>query len=174
MVVAPLPDANSKAPSSLAAALESWEIDEDLRHIERMLKTFAGSPSDTDDGEASGRLHSDAVAPQRNVACPPHASTPASMAWWLQCIGLSAFVCGVALLIWSWLGTRSDLLGIALTATVLGQFGLMIGLHWQRESPTLPQPPLHPPASLPFAEPAMLHAHLLATPPAAALGNARP
>src|SRR5687768_10766006 len=56
VVEVPLPDANSKAPSNLAAALESWEIDEDLRHIERRLKTFAGAPADAAGGEASPRL----------------------------------------------------------------------------------------------------------------------
>ena len=43
-------------------------------------------------------------------------------------LGLMSFVCGGVLLAWSFIGHRNDLWGLGMPITLVGQFGLLLGL----------------------------------------------
>jgi hypothetical protein len=53
---------------------------------------------------------------------------PAILAWAIMSLGLMSFVCGGVLLAWSFLGHRNDLWGLGMPITLVGQFGLLLGL----------------------------------------------
>jgi hypothetical protein len=91
-------------------ALESWEIDEDLRHMQRLLRGRRYSESALD-GEA---IRIDAATA-------------------LLLLGLTTLACGVSLLAWWHFAARPDLCAPALACTIAGQFLLMIGLAVQPE-----------------------------------------
>ena len=46
----------------------------------------------------------------------------------IMSLGLMSFVCGGVLLAWSFIGHRNDLWGLGMPITLVGQFGLLLGL----------------------------------------------
>ena len=118
---------------SLDSALESWELDEDLRHIERRLQALAATLGDV------SRLEQSHAEPSRppNFAKPQGAvarTSSISLANGLQMAGIMVLACGLALLLWSWLTPRPDLLAPAIAATLLGQLAVVAGLCRNRET----------------------------------------
>jgi hypothetical protein len=149
--VAADPSPRDTSSVSLAAALETWEIDEDLRHVERRLKCFSTTAATRIDPAHEPQLP---VAKVAAAGDKPMSGSLALLGGW------SLFVCGAALLLWSWLGNRPDLFGVAIAATMMGQFGLLCGMYLQREVRDEPTPPPVP-ATLSLPDKALLHSHPL-------------
>jgi hypothetical protein len=127
-------------PREPLSELESWEFDEDLLHMQRLLRRF---------DEPATRSEVASAPP----ALPRDARFQAGMSRFVAGLafvaGMTALACGVALLGWSWRGTRPDLFMPGLLSAVGGQCGLLLGLALR------PSPPGHaaqPPSALP-AEP---------------------
>jgi hypothetical protein len=122
---APLP---CPAPTSPAAprppALDRWDIDEDLRHIERLLRR---DPARLD----VPALHLESLPHQAAQFSAPAPSwltyLRTGLAWLLLCAGLASTVCGLMLLAWYWFANRAELLIPGLVGTAAGQFGLLGG-----------------------------------------------
>ena len=125
--------------------LNDWQFEENLRAAERLCRRV---------GVTS---HSDATQPRWRTVDPPHAAIPPRhksratetpgrrsekivrpqkrprgksswMAWIALSLGLMTFACGAVLLVWSFVGNRTDLWRIGLPLTLAGQAALVVGL----------------------------------------------
>jgi hypothetical protein len=113
--------------------LESWEIDEDLRHMQRMLR----GRRYTEPNPINQELRFDAAP----GISPPNAIESdgmllrfrAALATLLVLLGITTTVCGASLLAWWHFGSRAELCAPGLGCTIAGQFLLMIGLAMQPE-----------------------------------------
>jgi uncharacterized membrane protein YidH (DUF202 family) len=131
---------------------DGWEIEEELRHAFRMLRSGrAGSDSDATEQEDGPRFRVDA----RHTLSAPHAKrsrkaskrprraggrakrrkTPvpgdrflAAMAWSALSLGTMGFVCGLALLGWSANTGHAELQNIGSLIILAGQIALVLGL----------------------------------------------
>lgn len=126
-----------------SSSYDGWELDQQLRHIERVL----------DAGKQSGRQSK--VAYQREVARldPPHAgpsarhvppaarplpvakpapvkseSAVAPLIWVALSLGTMTFVCGLILLGWSLVAGRDELWSVGMPVALCGQIALLVGL----------------------------------------------
>ncbi len=127
---APAGKAFAGAEDDSGPLFDSWEMDERLRHIERVLH----SPR----LEGIRLLHGNhslpetphfTMLPRRRGRRPRKATTLALRltAAVVFSVGLVAFSCGLALIGWSTVGGRSDLWTIGMTVTLAGQSGLLLG-----------------------------------------------
>lgn len=148
------PVAAESAPAAVVAAesapdgppqIDGWELDEQLRHIERVLRV----------GKAPGRRSKAAHRRERLRIDPAHAGESAwhvpavtvrrrrraeqaarsgggsllsGLAWTALSLGTMALVCGGVLLGWSVFTGREELWTVGMPATVAGQVALAIGL----------------------------------------------
>ena len=101
---------------------ESWDIEEDLRHIGRLLRR--------DETHRDLSLLSMGAA----ASSPPLPAAPAAppklrggIAWLLLCAGLAATACGLMLLAWHFFAHRADLLIPGLACAAAGQLVLLCG-----------------------------------------------
>lgn len=108
--------------------IESWEFDEDLLHMQRLLRRF---------DEAATRSEAATAAPPPALPRETHliAALSRFVAGLALLAGMTALACGIALLAWSWRGQRPDLFMPGLLSAVGGQCGLLLGLAL-RPSPT--------------------------------------
>jgi hypothetical protein len=115
---------------------DGWELDEQLRHIERILQGSAARRSVTRFDEAH------AARSEWHVPATEHLTQASSkrgrlgvsiLAWSLLVPGATAFVFGGVLLAWSLLTGRQDLWNIGLPAAIAGQVALVLGLAIQIE-----------------------------------------
>jgi hypothetical protein len=127
--------------------LDGWELDEDLRHAERLLgrpqgmrpaeKVKPSGPTyrlDASHSAPTGRHQpAAAVRSAREPVAAQAKRRPSWAAWTTLCLGLMAFLCGAVLLGWSFVAERSDLWNIGLPLTLGGQVGLLFGLVLQLE-----------------------------------------
>jgi hypothetical protein len=114
-------------------------LDEDLRHIERLLRrdrTAIESPAWHVEPGRSLRNRDAGPAVAEKAPSSRTMALRNGVAWLLICTGLAAFVCGVVLLAWTWLGGRGDLLIPGLACAAAGQFGLLGGFLIQPNQPT--------------------------------------
>lgn len=133
-------DPNRSAAVDPLPRYDSWELDEQLQHIQRVLQT----------GNVTGR-ESDAVA-RREVARfdPPQAGLPGQhvapnqsgkqasagkrrsgaggFTWFVLSVGTAGFVCGGILMAWSLTTGRQELWNVGLPVALVGQIGLLVGL----------------------------------------------
>lgn len=140
-------DESHVRPAVLAATrprpADDWELEADLRGVERLLGTLKASglpphsqaarlpPENPRDDLTLNRLHG-----AHDQGAGWHASVPArprshSLAWGILAISLATFACGAVLLGWSFAADRSDLWPIGLPLALIGQAGLIIGLMLQ-------------------------------------------
>jgi hypothetical protein len=138
-------DCTETAPASTDPPLyDSWEMDEKLRHIERVLQT---STTKNRNAEAVYRReakrfdlphaslppqHVPAVrqAHERKVQVQSNRAEPTSgtLTWAILSLGITGFVCGGILSGWSlWTG-RQELWTIGLPVALVGQIALLVGL----------------------------------------------
>jgi len=116
---------------------DPWEVNEKLRHAERVLQLGRRPGPGLDE-----TLRFDPViasAPILNApARPPRERHPIAIgaAWLLIAVGTSGLSCGALLALWSWLGQRSELWNLGLPIMVAGQMVLLVGLlvHFARGS----------------------------------------
>jgi hypothetical protein len=126
-------------------AYDSWELEERLRHVERLLNIDEGGGRQS--GPSSSRkltrldaahagpaawhhprvARAKAVRKRRRDASSTGPWLPA-LTWTVLGMGLMAFVCGGALLAWSAASGRQDLWSIGMPVGLGGQIVLLIGL----------------------------------------------
>jgi hypothetical protein len=133
------PDADS-APADLPAAFDSWELEERLRHVKRLLapppvRESRSAASNLefriDAGSTSERRSEASQAAARNEAPVEQAGRGAwasLAAWSAIAIGLAALTCGGVLCGWSLAQGRDELWAIGLPLLLGGQMTLLIGL----------------------------------------------
>ncbi len=127
-------------------AYDGWELDEQLRHIGRVLESQQATTGRTADGSAAEAARFDFLH-----AGPPqwHFSAPASkrgqsrttagptaigaLIWAAFSLGTMSLVCGGILLAWSMATGRRELWNVGLPVAIAGQLALVIGLVLQLE-----------------------------------------
>jgi hypothetical protein len=140
----------SGATANPAAGLpwyDGWELDEQLRHIERVLQTTKAQQRETEAADRREAMRFDlahAVGPDWHVpAARPAAdrrkagvrrSAASSVLTWLSlALGTTSFVCGGTLLGWSLATGRQELWNVGLPLSLAGQIALLAGLVLQIE-----------------------------------------
>jgi hypothetical protein len=109
-------------------ALESWEMDEDLRHMQRLLRgrRFADAADNTNQLRCDAS-HSGGSAKQ--IATRGWLTTIRSgIAKTTTLVGTTTLACGLALLAWWHFAARADLCAPGLICTIAGQFLLLLGI----------------------------------------------
>ncbi len=117
--------------SYLPPLLDTWQIDDDLRESERLIRQFRIQSPETD------------FRPSVPLPIPPH-SVPKPrqtrrrkrtpwLSWLALSLGLMTFVCGGVLLGWSFLMGREDLWGLGMALTMAGQAAMIMGLVLQMD-----------------------------------------
>ena len=142
----PPPDKASEQPQNRTTEpapksdYDEWEMEERLRHLDRM---YARSPqSGPLPRSNSYQIRIDAghapIPREQPVAAPPQQQGPS----WLArlgrlglAFGLSITVCGACLMIWAHYGARPDLMPMGIPIAVVGQILLLLGLVLQFDSP---------------------------------------
>ncbi len=126
-MIAPLPQ---HAPPDHYA----WELNEQLRHVERVLSRGRHRVTRTQDN-----LRIDPPMPVRPTPAPQPSSAEleadseegsllSALAWSATCAGVTGLTCGIALLVFAWSGGRGDLWRIGLPILIGGQLVLSMGL----------------------------------------------
>ncbi|MBS0208406.1 MAG: hypothetical protein JSS27_05575 [Planctomycetes bacterium] len=133
------PAETSPVDTSQISPLErwsSWELNEQLRHVERLIQAIEPKPASTRTG---GLLRFDAgsamlPAEREPIALPPQETggVSSTVAWLGLGLGLGATVCGAVLSIWGFAGERPELWHLGMPILLAGQFALVLGLLLQR------------------------------------------
>jgi len=137
------------AASDPAISYDGWELDEQLRHIERILKPegfLGGLAANLQDGlpeparfdlahaaADAGRVPSPHVGLTKRHQPSRKRRTQRGTFWgaftWMGLsLGTAAFACGGILLGWSMAAGRQELWNIGLPVALGGQIALMVGL----------------------------------------------
>ena len=122
-------------------AFDTWEFDEQLRQIQRALDAA------TLDDDAVNQLYKQELprfelphpmpsawhvpaTPQKQEETKParQGLLVSIVAWMALCCGTASFVCGSALLVWSFSTGRAELWTFGLPAALVGQVAILIGL----------------------------------------------
>lgn len=131
-------EGNKSATPTKPRLADDWELEADLRGVERLLGMLkaSGLPRHADpvavplhatrDETIATRLHSAHEESARWHA--PARPKNHSLAWGILAISLATFACGAVLLGWSFAADRADLWPIGLPLALIGQAGLIIGL----------------------------------------------
>ena len=124
---------------------DGWELEQRLRHIERVLRIDQGVPTQCGGGSQHHRIRLDAAhaetagwhygqsAKAKASRKPAARASRASswlpvLTWTVLGLGLMAFTCGGGLLVWSTVTGREDLWTIGMPVALGGQIVLVIGL----------------------------------------------
>jgi hypothetical protein len=126
---------------------DGWETDEQLRHFRRLLGLAPVSGAENSDPATQSTFRLDAnhgvPAPHAKRAAPPPKSSPARpasiqhvsndrsvaiLAWTALFLGTTGFTCGLALIVWSAITGRQDLMAIGSPISLAGQIVLVVGL----------------------------------------------
>jgi hypothetical protein len=124
---------------------DDWEMDEQLRHIERVLQSVQArgrsaepvgqpEPARRDVPHAGPPMWHMAQADKHRKPRPSHSLRTAlarAFAWLMLLSGIIGFLGGLALLGWSAWAGRPDLWNIGLPATLIGQLVLLLSLSLQ-------------------------------------------
>jgi hypothetical protein len=139
-------DASTGAAGELPLPFDDWELDEQLRHIERVLQTAKVRARQIDAAERRAAMRCDAshIGPpawhmplaerqrQRRPEATPkqkgHGFLWGMVTWLVLLLGTTGLVCGCGLLGWSLLDGRPELWGIGLPVAAIGQVALLVGL----------------------------------------------
>ena len=121
----------ARAPKSKPHLADDWELDADLRGVERLIGTLKASRFDPGEmAVARPRSFPQEIKARRE---PNNAERRKShaLAWCILAMGLATFACGAVLLGWSFIAERDDLWPLGLPLALVGQAGLIIGLMLQ-------------------------------------------
>jgi hypothetical protein len=136
------PEGEAIGPGAGPPLYDQWELDERLRHIERLLRIDPGSEIgpgrephlrlDAAHRGAPGR-HSPRTAEgtsghNRAAKASAPESWLAALTWTVLTLGLMALTCGGVLLGWSLVAGREDLWTVGVPVALGGQIVLLIGL----------------------------------------------
>ncbi|HEV3137806.1 MAG TPA: hypothetical protein VGZ26_07870 [Pirellulales bacterium] len=131
------------APQPSASAYQSfdeWEIDQSVRHLQarvgnsKRADRVSARTEPTVELPSDWRIHGshpDVDGPHKHKSRVGGSSSP--LAWFVLSLGLMAFACGSALVIWSCVEQRPELWSFGLPVAVAGQVGLLLGLILQLE-----------------------------------------
>ena len=125
-----------------APTYDSWELDEQLRHIERLLHTAKENGQQPPLIERPETTRFDLPhagptawhAPARNSGRRRRPKTAGrdtgseTLTWFALLLGTMSFVCGGILLAWSMIAGRPELWSIGLPIAIGGQIVLLMGL----------------------------------------------
>ncbi len=140
---APAVDLAADGPAEPPPCYDGWEMGEQLRDIQRALRT--AKPSDRRSEAVYRResarfdlphaevpaLHVPSANPptkQRTPGGGQRGSAPAVATWIALALGTTGFVCGGILLGWSLANGRQELWNIGLPVALVGQIALLVGL----------------------------------------------
>jgi hypothetical protein len=141
----PSEDDSSGADAATAGKLplyDGWELDEQLRHIERVLQSVQAKRRESDAGNRRGATRFDlahSAGPDWHVPAvrqPGESRTSGRgrgagsgvLAWLVLALGTAGFVCGGTLLGWSLATGRQELWSVGLLLGLAGQIVLLAGL----------------------------------------------
>jgi len=147
----PKADSATKEPAAAAGAevaglppsYDGWELDEELRHVQRLLQIGKAPSHDADAirRPAASRIdlphaaapgwHSPAAGhsdKKRQADLGDPGAVQGVFTWLALLLGATSFVCGGILLGWSLATGRHELWTIGLPVALAGQIGLVIGL----------------------------------------------
>ncbi|MEX2118306.1 MAG: hypothetical protein WD847_01745 [Pirellulales bacterium] len=129
------PAADGFSTASPLLELDGWELEEQLRHVERVLAGPAGASS----GLPATGLRADGAKPHVTPCRPGLLVT--LLAWIGLAAGLATLACGSVLSTWGVVAARDDLWRIGMPVALIGQFALLAGLvlHSAGLSPPAPQ-----------------------------------
>ncbi len=129
-------EGTSDDQDSAASRVDSWEVDEQLRHIQRLLRVER-----PDAAEQQLRLDEshpatppghipELLTPNRNpsLQSAPSGSVLSAFAWAALLLGTMGFACGGILLGWSIWTERAELWNLGVPITLCGQIVLLLGL----------------------------------------------
>jgi hypothetical protein len=125
-----------------SSAYDGWELDEQLRHIERTLQTDKAKAGQADAiyrqeaarfdlphaGPAAWHVPAAAPPKERPTRAADHGSLLGTLTWLALSLGTASFVCGGILLGWSLAAGRQELWTIGLPVALAGQVALLVGL----------------------------------------------
>lgn len=130
--------AKTEPPRSEEAPFDPWEIDEQLRHIERKLCGNGRRNKDRHRREVTrldpphpsvSSWHAPPAASRREKRSgPPGSRSGGVLAWTALAMGTMVLVGGAVLLVWAVIADRGELWTIGLPAAIVGQVILLIGL----------------------------------------------
>jgi hypothetical protein len=131
--------------------VDDWSIEEDLRHIERLLRRDQlriDLPAEPAPSTSPQPARSSTTKSQKTSG-GVLITLRSGVAWLLLCIGLTATVCGLTLLAWYCFGDRGELLIPGLACVAAGQFCLLGGFAIQTtaDAPAAASYATPPPAS---------------------------
>ena len=124
------------------SAYDGWELDEQLRHIERALQTDKVKATEADTiyrreaarfdlphaGPAAWHVPAASPPKQRTTRTADRGSVLGAITWLALSLGTASFVCGGILLGWSLATGRQELWTIGLPVALAGQVALLVGL----------------------------------------------
>jgi hypothetical protein len=124
---------NSKRLAKPQLPDEDWQIEADIRSVQRLIDSLRRTRLDASAGMAGPHLPP--AADPAAVLDRPIPPTPRTnlAAWTLLSLGLAVFACGAVLLAWSLIAEREDLWPIGLPLALAGQAVLIVGLVFQLE-----------------------------------------
>jgi hypothetical protein len=146
-----VPDVESPVSTSAFAppCYDGWDLDEQLRHIQRVLAGSGATPnlrstpglSDSADSTVGQVLRFDppVASPAKNHSPAMRRARPKKaggrfwsvLTWIASVLGLLSFACGGGLMAWSVVSGRSDLWALGTPLALGGQVALLVGLVFQ-------------------------------------------
>jgi hypothetical protein len=138
----PLSDSLGDLKFSSLPSIDDWELDEQLKHVERLLATFRPPSArqnnplshDQNVGIALRVDASDTKATERPATptpTEPRRTIWSSLVWLTVAASWTALACGGALTGWGWYIHRDDFWNLGLPILFGGQLGLLVGLMFQ-------------------------------------------
>lgn len=135
-------DRLSELRFSTLPSIDDWELDEQLKHVERLLAAFRPpsarhSLASSLDENAASDLRIDAPIEKSSQANAPPAQAErpwtigAFCVWLMVTVSWTALACGGALSGWGWYIHRDDFWNLGLPILFGGQLGLLMGLMLQ-------------------------------------------
>jgi hypothetical protein len=114
------------------AAFDTWDLEEQLRHVERILSLpcFNAPPA-----AARSAVRIDSGGPDRNDTLHPNLRYRSLLlsfvTWTILLAGVAALACGGALICWSIAESRDELWRLGVPTGLGGALGLLLGLTLQ-------------------------------------------
>lgn len=127
---------------SAGCRFDSWECDEQLRHIQRRLHAGRDKQTGAQMQREIARFDPPHLAPsswhapkalpkprqRKDRRRKPAAKPTGSLVWTALSVGTMVLVCGAILLLWAVLSDRGELWAIGLPTAIVGQVVLLVGL----------------------------------------------
>jgi len=144
-------------PAGPRPGYDSWELDERLRHIGRLLRPESPDSEPARQARQQEMLRLDGAHPgpsgwhlpepqpaattgkpsrkpaKTNTGARSSFSLLGAIAWTILLLSTTAIVCGGVLMVWSLVGSRPELWSIGLPVALGGQVALLVGLVLQMD-----------------------------------------